>query len=401
MLFIDVNDWDEKAYGPLEESKVVEEKIGGKTIRGIYKFAGKKGHYDVRSFENRAARVETEEHSRSDAKELFAQEALKNKTEAVQAVLQESQRDREATAVEASLVDTDGILALLQAANAGQGLPSAASGLAANARNSGKEDDADEDRLSTDGSQISEQDDEGGAAQARLAALGRKKAKSSAKTKAAPKASASLAVKGSAAETGTGSGAKSGGGGKNLPQCAAPRSSEKGKSGAGAPQSNPMLGLDGRALRMQESLRKEHDLAREKLTALVSFGDEYNFMDKKEFGVRTKALNALSTSVAAQVKRMESSANRGKFQEEMELFEKLAEEVKCAQELNAALSSAANTPKKIEENFDSLRACGIRAGTCFWYKLLETKLNEQILFRNLKQYVRLLSEDGREARVGH
>ena len=172
--------------GPQTGQDLPLKEIGGKLIRGVYKMAGRKGHYDVKNFEKKTALTETEEHNKKDAKKLFAAESLKNKTEAIQAAFQENQKEREAQSVPANLLDSEGILAMLQNAGLSVGA-AAASGL-------GKSADAECEQASeSDGehadSMSSDDRSEGEAAQARLAALGGRKAKAAAKAKASAKSS--------------------------------------------------------------------------------------------------------------------------------------------------------------------------------------------------------------------
>jgi hypothetical protein len=49
--FVAVECWDEGAYGALDTSKVVEQRIGGKVVRGVFRQVGKKGHFDVDEYD--------------------------------------------------------------------------------------------------------------------------------------------------------------------------------------------------------------------------------------------------------------------------------------------------------------------------------------------------------------
>ena len=401
MTFVDVAEWS-PSYGTLDESKVVEEVIGGKTVRGCYVMTGKKGHYKVQNYEDRACLVETEEHSRKDAKEIFAEQALQNKTDAINSVLQEVQKEREASVVSAKIMDTDGILAMLASGaiplGAASAASSSASGLAADKSAGGQSagQGHEEDLLSTDQSDS----DDGAAVQARVAALGRKTksakavAKSRPSAKAAPASSSSKAGKASsrAAETVALS--------VDAPSLARSNQVKLDAPAERGDAQPDVLALDGRGLRLCEALRREHQKLANDFSPLCLFGNDYNFTEKKPHAARNKQLSGVSSSITNQIKRIESSANKAAFQTEHKQFVKLKEAVTAAVEFNNALNSATSAPKALQEGYDALLPHGLKVGSCFWFKMLESKLNEKMTFRNLKEYGQALAANSAEALGG-
>ncbi|CAE7228135.1 unnamed protein product [Symbiodinium natans] len=400
MVFIDVNEWDAATDGALDESQVVEEVIGGKTVRGCYKRVGKKGHYDVRSFDQKVLRTETEEHSRKNAKQQFAEESLKNKTEAIQAVFQGNQRDREAVASEGKHIDCDDLLALL--AN----LPGAGSASGQAPGDSGTQDadeaaDGDEtlnpDHFSTDSGS---EDDDAGAAAARLQSLGRKKAKATAKAKSSNSRASTLAGGALNKAAPPVSGLQSVKAAKTASVKASETAPVAVKKEPGLLAAGSVLSLDGRGLRLKESLKKEHcDLLARLQHALNAYDDDYNFTEKKQHAGKQKSLNLILSAVSNQVKRVENSANKSAFSDELGNFEALKALVATAMEFNSALGGTSSNLKALEEGYAQLSPEGLRVGCCFWFKLLETKLEEMILYRNLAGYVGLLTEESYEAGI--
>ena len=371
--------------------------INGKTIKGIYKMKGKKGRYDVRNFESRGAQMETEEHSKRDAKGMFGDQALANKREAIQAAFDESHQERVSKAVEAvpKSLDSKGILSILQSAGLGANT-SAASGLATAAQKEAQDGSGESDPEVDDESSSSQSEDEGNA-QARVQSLaGKKQAKAKTQVKPAPKAS--TAKTGGVTRPAT-----------SVPQVApAPSQSpqaavssqatKKGNSDDGPAASAKTLNLDGRGMRLRDSLKKELTELKLKFEGLTGFGDDYNFLDKKEHAARHRSLTGVANSIQNSLRRVENSPNKSSFEAEIEGFESLKSLVQTAVEMNAALASSTTGPKVIEDAYDTLKEAGlVQVGSCFLFKLLETKLNEKILFKNLADYVGVLAEDSKEA----
>ncbi|CAE7538291.1 unnamed protein product, partial [Symbiodinium sp. CCMP2592] len=406
MQFIDITQWDAKEDGVLDETKIVEEagflsqEINGETVKGIYKMRGRRGCYDVRNFDTKKARTETEEHSKKDSKAMFADQALANKKVAIQAAFTETHQERVSKAVEAAPTsyDAEGILALLQSSVLG-GNATAASGLAKPADNDQKESDgSDESNAELDESS-SESDDEG-KAQERLQSLaGKKKAKAKSQPKAAPKASTAKA--GPTRSTVS----------VSLPPVEKTQSQQPSKASAPSqPAKKPSsddfgavaspaktLNLDGRGMRLKDSLKKELAELKLKFEGQLGFGNDYNFLDKKEHAARQRSLTGVSNSVQNSMRRIENSPNKVSFESEIEGFESLRSLVQHALDLNTALASTTGGPKAIEDLYECLKENGlIRVGSCFWFKLLECKLNEKILFKNLSDYVGVLCEDSKE-----
>ena len=391
MTFVDIADWDPTSYGELDESKVVEETINGKSIRGIYVMTGKKGHYKVQSYDDRAQRQETEEHSRKDAKEMFADQALQNKVDAINAVFHENQRDREASAVAAKIMDTDSILAMIATGAIPSCGPSAAPGQAATAE-AGEPETL--DVLSSDSCS-----DDGGAAAARLAALKKKPNSKNAKPAAKPKAN----VKTVQAAEPTRPVAKPSDSSNPPPSkprdSSSPALSKESRTKAAVPSEDrfDVLALDGRGMRLREALRKErHELA-QKFEPLCGFGNDYNFTDKKQHATRNRSINSVLSAAVNQIKRIDGSANKAAFLQEQRDFEDLKGLLTAAVDFNNALHSQVSSPKALQEGYDTLLPHGLRVGSCFWFKMLETKLNETMTFRNLKDYVLVLAPDSYEA----
>lgn len=372
--------------------------INGKTLRGVFKMKGKKGRYDVRNFESRGAKLETEEHSKRDAKGMFGEQALANKRGAIQAAFDETHQERVSKAVEAvpKSLDSEAIMSMLQSAGLGANA-SAASGLATAAQKEAQDGSGESDPEVEDESSSSQSEDEG-KAQARVQSLAGKKQQAKAKAQAKPAPKASAAKTGGVTRPAT-----------SMPQAApapsqspqAAVSSQPAKKGSfedGPADSPKMLNLDGRGMRLKDSLKKELMELKLKFEGLTGFGDDYNFLDKKAHAARHRSLTGVANSIQNSLRRVENSPNKNSFEAEIEGFESLKSLVQTAVEMNAALASSTTGPKIIEDAYDTLKEAGlVRVGSCFLFKLLETKLNEKILFKNLAEYVGVLAEDSKEA----
>ena len=334
---------------------------------------------------------ETEEHSRKDAKEMFADQALQNKVDAINAVFHENQRDREASAVAAKIMDTDSILAMIATGAIPSCGPSAVPGQAATAE-AGEPETL--DVLSSDSCS-----DDGGAAAARLAALKKKPNSKNAKPAAKPKAN----VKTVQAAEPTRPVAKPSDSSNPPPSkprdSSSPALSKESRTKAAVPSEDrfDVLALDGRGMRLREALRKErHELA-QKFEPLCGFGNDYNFTDKKQHATRNRSINSVLSAAVNQIKRIDGSANKAAFLQEQRDFEDLKGLLTAAVDFNNALHSQVSSPKALQEGYDTLLPHGLRVGSCFWFKMLETKLNETMTFRNLKDYVLVLAPDSYEA----
>ena len=149
---------------------------------------------------------------------------------------------------------------------------------------------------------------------------------------------------------------------------------------------------------MKENLTKDFEELAGKFEQALGFGDDYNFLDKKQFAAKNKALTSIATGITTQLKRVQTSSNKAAFGDHEEKLLNFQELVKLSQEFNSALHAANAASDTIQGAYERLLPHKLMVGSCFWYKLLETKLNEQIVFRNLQSYVGLLSDSTKEAR---
>ena len=120
-FFVAVEHWDEKAYGPLDESKVEEKKLFGKLIKGAYVQTGKAGHFKVRDFEKNSHVHSTLEHD--GEQDIFNEASLATKKGAISAAFEEAEAERRKSAAlakpsQTSVMDMDSILTLIGQAQA-------------------------------------------------------------------------------------------------------------------------------------------------------------------------------------------------------------------------------------------------------------------------------------------
>lgn len=111
MVFVKTDCWDEKAYVPLPQDKVVVENMDGQSVEGVWRDLDKSGHYhfemnDDQSFRERRREV--------DGTGPFAAEELANVREACRTGLKATQSRREAVAVEAGGVSLESLMSVIE-----------------------------------------------------------------------------------------------------------------------------------------------------------------------------------------------------------------------------------------------------------------------------------------------
>ena len=110
--------WDPKIDGPLDESKVVEETINGKLLKGIYKLIGREGVCEEEEFSELTVQHRTE-HANTDIDGPFAEERLAAKKKVILDGLEQASKHRAKNAVETKTPSAMDMLALLNAAALG------------------------------------------------------------------------------------------------------------------------------------------------------------------------------------------------------------------------------------------------------------------------------------------
>ena len=345
MFFVEVDNWKPE-YGPLEEAKIVEKKIFCKVRRGAYVQTGQTGHFKVKDFERTVVSHQTEEHD--GEQDLFNAEAMANKKEAVSNAMQEARRERTSKAVAAEVpFNLDSVLAMLHqhgAVGAGEASSRAAGGETGATGNPQEQPADPSDNVEDEGFG---DEDEGVAS--RLASLGGKKMASLAKTgsravakpaakvlaKAVPKTTQAVPKTTPAVPAGTVQPAAP----MPKPSPSAKPSNQGSQQEDEVPEEQVTASLDGRDMRLQESLQKAFRKADDELDALLAFTDAYNWKEKKDFKARQKQLNAAVKACQNNVKRVDASSNRAAFAEVKGDFETMQADAEQAIALNTELAS--------------------------------------------------------------
>ncbi|CAJ1360020.1 unnamed protein product, partial [Effrenium voratum] len=191
----------------------------------------------------------------------------------------------------------------------------------------------------------------------------------------------------------------------NAQHPAAPRASQSSEPAAAGPQeaggssgrSSQAFSLDGRGLRLKESLRKQLEDFTAKLAALLAFDDSYDFQDKKKHNSRQKSLQSFKTSLSNQLKRVENSANKAGVTEEVERLMALIKHADAAASLNDCLGQAGPPAEDVKNAVTAVCALqgthGANVGPNVWKKLLEARCQHHMLYREFKLFAALFEED--------
>ena len=325
---------------------------------------------------------------------LFAEEGLQNAREAISVVMKETTAEMEAACVAApEIMDLSSIMALVGGSAGLRPSPTVpASAPDVEAERAKTAEDAE-----AEGDEEEDEAEESGKArlQSKLAPQAKKAAsgshaKNKAKAKVAPTRQnvpavpkASKPVQAAAASQGNTAVPK--------PQVQVKEETPDG-----------MLALDGRGLRLKESLRKNVADYQEKLAPLSDFGDQYNWKDKKAHNQRQKALQSLSNQVNNTLKRVENSTNKNGLREEHADMQDFSEQVQACVKLNTLLGSNTLPPAgELKSAIDAVTNLPAQltsyVGSKVWLKLLEASLQHHMLYREYENYCKLLMENAHEA----
>ncbi|CAJ1345289.1 unnamed protein product, partial [Effrenium voratum] len=162
--------------------------------------------------------------------------------------------------------------------------------------------------------------------------------------------------------------------------------------------------LDGRGLRLKESLRRQAQDLKQKLAQMMDFGEDYDFEDKRKAAGRQKSLQSFKTNLATQLKRVENSANKAGVSEEVEQLQTLTQRTERASSLNSCLTQAAPSSEDFLEAVQAVckleSLYNAKVGHRVWRKLLEAKCHHHMLYREYKSYAGLFEETCLEAGMG-
>ena len=362
----------------------------------------------------------------------FAEQALERTKAAVSQAFQQASAEREGVTVEsgpATVLDMDAVLAMLRSGSATTG-PQAASGSAAGSDSGKGKDSASSVAPAAEPSSESEDEVLGkrGSLQHRLSATLKKPgAKAStgggAKAKAKTAPSAAPSVRGSAP----------------APQAASAgrpnKSATKGQDDAfnvsrpapapaGKLPTNPtnrsapgpgfkevaaasltgfagVLNLDGRGLRLKDSLSKAVVEAQTSLASSSGFENDYNFQEKKAYQAKHKVLNACSTSISASLRKAENSPNKAGVEEQMSQLEKLGDYVNIIMKLNTSLHNKDTTGPDMQAAMTDVRQLPEdvmpKLGSNVWQHVLTVACNHHLLYREFDAYAALFTSSSLEA----
>ena len=395
-FFVAQENWDAAKYGPLDESKVEERNLFGKVVKGAFVQTGLSGHYKVRDYDKRSLVSETTEHAGDQ--EMFNEQGLANAQSAIAATFHEAQQERRASAVAAKApqsLDIDSILSLIQ--NPNNASTAAAKPATAEAGPSVP-------IPAEEGEQEKSSSEEDVAVADRLALTRKANAKAKAKGKTVAKAATGGSriselpspanVKGKSTPI-----PQSVGNTPNVPikQEPTPASTEAENSG------NMVVSMDGRGLRLKTTVAKSLEEHKRKLEPLLIFDKSYSWHDKKANSGRAKSLSSLKNHLSNLKKKVDESPNKKGLTEELNSVEEVISAVSAASVLNGELVSG--TPKSedmeqaIRELEQSFAQSTFKVSEAVWFRLLEIKCNEFMLYRNTAEYCQSFADDAPEARL--
>ena len=101
-VFVQVDAWDTEKYGQLDPEKVVTETVFDEVKKGVWLLEGKRGHYELEEFDERAFK---ERRIEDDGKEPFAEERQQAKRATVTDGLRTVSKARESKAIDMPTVD--------------------------------------------------------------------------------------------------------------------------------------------------------------------------------------------------------------------------------------------------------------------------------------------------------
>lgn len=369
--FILVENWDEAKYGPIQDEKITDMLIDGVKKKGVVRMKGLKGHYELQEYEDQALEETTEEH---DSKQhLFGNEALENKRTALRGVFQEAANERNAVALDkVQETSVDDVLKLLKT------LPQSTGASAASGSDGARKEEEQDTTVAATTAEADpseeEEEDEALPTQRLGLALGKKQPP---KPKAAAKAKVVAAPVGSTLNP-------------NPNQC------ESVAGTAEETRSNSTFALDGRGQRFKETLNKILSENDQKLLDQISFEDEdlTSTEAKKNSNAKARAYNGILTSLSNLEKRIAKSPNKGAFEEEVLRFSNLTASVHALQKFNAELMKPTPDPTEIAAALEEIEQFpdrfAVRLGKATRQKLLDTKLNQCMTYRDFASYANCL-----------
>ena len=362
-----------------------------------------------------------------NANNPFAEEALERTRAAVSAAFAQTTHDRDAVAVEACEVDMDSIMTLLGHLNSDSGLPASSSASAV--------------KKAADPSgavEVVEDDDEDDDVSGKHETLAERVAKSSGLKKGGPKAAANPKAKSNPSQ---------GASNKPNPTKAADASAASAKrptqtpsqataagpvqDSANAAQKKPnanaamkggkttttssiketaaatltaaagVLNLDGRGLRLKQSLSQTVAECKRSVSAVLAFQDDYAFQDKKPFQAKQKVFTSAAGTLATNLKKAENSPNKAGVEEQIADLQSLADHVAALGQFNAALHAKEVTSEQMRAALDSVLALpsdmAPKLGSAVWLHILQVSCSHHLMYREFDAYAALYKASSLEA----
>lgn len=286
-----------------KESQVVEERIDGVIVRGVWRNDDPAGHYKFQMYEDTGIKEATREVS---GKGPFAKEALANTREAALSKLRAAQARRESIAMEASKMDVHDVMAMIGITSSSSGAAKAA---APDDEDSGGSDDQGEE------SQTSEDDDAGRFSDLFASVVPKAKAKVAAKVAAKPKKVVAAKVAGASVPA---------------PTTSLQQPPEEARTEHAAPVSLAAE-LDGRFARLRAAVSQDIRDIKDSLLD-TSFNDTFQVGSKegwanlqKSVAARAKHLSGVLSKLRAAQSRITRSRNAEQLSVDKESLEQLLE----------------------------------------------------------------------------
>lgn len=372
----------------------------GKTERGVWVMKGREGELEVEEYDDKGVLESTEEHGRDDAGPLAAA-GLQNKRKALNSMLQEASAERSAKAVKAPAapVDMNSILSMLQ--SAGHVSKGGAEGT--------KPTEGQADGSDAQETESSECEEDNPMQRLQHTIKGKNAAlpKKAAAPKKAPQAkacsspaAASAAPASARVFCGAANPSKTNApaAGETAPAAAKTMNEESPKDTAhsSAPDTQT-FSLDGRGQRLQESLEKHIREVEKTLGCKINF--EEDFEDTKEAKKanqpRTKLLNSLLTSVKAQLRRVDESANKAGLQNKEKMLQALQEELKSLLTLSQLLQTSNPDVEELNRAFEKSEQLleSSAFGLSMRRRIFDANASSLCVYRNWSGLASLYNED--------
>ena len=377
--FVQVEFWDTEVYGPLPEKAIVEQKIQGQIVRGVWRRTGKEGHWDAEEYED----IGLEHRSREASSEgIFGDEQMKTKEKVLKAALVGELRTREKNTVEGgtSLDNLMEKVALLT------GSASARPEEPENTKAASCQDEGEKGTSSSSNTSDSSSEETGEDARTRLSRVFSSKAQAETKSSSAkPSAKKqTLGKKGSGGNVGT----------KRAPsnQSAGAGGVSKGRRGGSA----DVMELDGRGQRFKETLANElremrctlssESLAEQCLpeTSKETWTDFCNVLQK-----RAKVLQSIEVKTKNLKQRVLDSPNVSLLGAEAKALDSVLAETVAKKNMCKVAKARPPMPDDVLSAGEACNDAGVDLGWHYHLLIMRARAAKTLMFANVDEFVQL------------